>query len=183
MRRWISVIPIARGASRIFRRSRPRRRMAAAAGRSRSATTSASDAVSSAGALRTIVADASALLEYLLQTDRSAPIRDALRQPDADLGVPALCDIEVAAGLRGALLRDLISIERAEQALAHYLILPLTRHGHEGLLPRVLGLRSNFSAYDACHVALAELLGAELLTADERRSRAVRTYTTVGVLP
>ena len=97
--------------------------------------------------------------------------------------MPALCDIEVAAGLRRALLRDLISVERADQALAHYLMMPLTRHGHQGLLPRIFGLRSNFSAYDACYVALAELLDAQLLTADVRLSRAVRTHTDVGVLP
>jgi predicted nucleic acid-binding protein len=97
--------------------------------------------------------------------------------------VPALCDIEVAAGLRRALLRDLVSADRAELALGQYVLLPLTRHGHQTLLPRVLELRSNFSAYDACYVALAELLGAELLTADARLSRAVRTHTTIGVLP
>jgi predicted nucleic acid-binding protein len=97
--------------------------------------------------------------------------------------VPALCDVEVTAGLRRALLRDLLSVERANQAIAHYLVLPLTRHGHQGLLPRVLGLRSNFSAYDACYVALAELLGAEILTADERLTRAVRTHTGLGLLP
>jgi predicted nucleic acid-binding protein len=111
------------------------------------------------------------------------PIRDVLRQADADLRVPALCDVEVAAGLRRALLHDRLSVQRADQALAHYQLLPLTRHGHQGLLPRVLGLHANFSAYDACYVALAELLGAELLTADERLSRAVRTHAGVGVLP
>jgi predicted nucleic acid-binding protein len=97
--------------------------------------------------------------------------------------VPALCDVEVTAGLRRALLHDLLSVERANQAIAHYRDLPLTRHGHQGLLPRMLDLRSNFGAYDACYVALAELMGAELLTADERLSRAVRTHTGVGVLP
>lgn len=97
--------------------------------------------------------------------------------------MPALCDVEVAGGLRGALFRDLVSPERADLALGHYLQLPLTRHGHRALLPRVLELRSNFSAYDACYVALAESVGAELLTADERLSRAVRTHTTVGLLP
>jgi predicted nucleic acid-binding protein len=100
-----------------------------------------------------------------------------------DLRVPALCDVEIAAGLRRALLGALVPPERAQLALDHYLLLPLTRHGHQALLGRVLGLRSNFSAYDACYVALAEVLGAELLTADERLSRAVRTHTAVGVLP
>ncbi len=102
---------------------------------------------------------------------------------DVDLRVPSLCDVEVAAGLRRALLRGLLPPERAQLALDHYLLLPLTRHGHQALLGRVLGLRSNFSAYDACYVALAEVLGAELLTADERLSRAVRTHTAVGALP
>jgi predicted nucleic acid-binding protein len=50
-------------------------------------------------------------------------------------------------------------------------------------MPRMLELRSNFSAYDACYVALAELLGADLLTADERLARAVRTHTAVNLLP
>jgi predicted nucleic acid-binding protein len=94
-----------------------------------------------------------------------------------------LCDVEVVAGLRRALLRGLVSAERAELALQHYLLLPLTRHGHQALLPRMLELRSNFSAYDACYVALAERLSAELLTADERLSHATRTHTTIGVLP
>jgi len=97
--------------------------------------------------------------------------------------MPALGDIEVAAGLRRALLRDLVSPERADLALDHLRLLPLTRHGHEALLPRVLELRSNFSAYDACYVALAERLGADLLTADERLARAVRTHTSIAVLP
>jgi len=56
--------------------------------------------------------------------------------------------------------RYVVSAERAELALQHYLLLPLTRHGHQALLPRVLELRANFSAYDACYVALAERLRA-----------------------
>jgi predicted nucleic acid-binding protein len=61
-------------------------------------------------------------------------------------------------------------------------LLPVTRHGHVPLLPRILGLEASFSAYDAAYVALAELLHAELLTADERLARAVRTHTEVGLV-
>jgi predicted nucleic acid-binding protein len=82
-----------------------------------------------------------------------------------------------------AMLRDLVSAERANLALDQYLLMPLTRHGHQGLLARVLKLRSKFGAYDACYVALAEALGADLLTADERLLRAVRTHTAIPVLP
>jgi predicted nucleic acid-binding protein len=86
------------------------------------------------------------------------------------------------AGLRRALKRDLVTIERATEAVVQYRMLPLTRHGHEALMPRILDLRANFSACDACYVALAEVLGASLLTADERLARAVRAHTAVEVI-
>jgi predicted nucleic acid-binding protein len=47
-----------------------------------------------------------------------------------------------------------------------YLDLPLVRHGHESLLPRVIALRNNLTACDATYVALAENLGATLATSD-----------------
>lgn len=122
------------------------------------------------------------LVEYLLQTDASAAIRAVLRAPDVDVRVPALCDVEVSAALRRGLLKGLFTPERAGLALQQYLAMPLTRHAHRALLPRMLDLRSNFSAYDACYVALAERLGADLLTADEPLSRAVRTHTKIVLL-
>ncbi|MBI4729819.1 MAG: type II toxin-antitoxin system VapC family toxin [Acidobacteria bacterium] len=130
-----------------------------------------------------VVADAAALLEYLFRTEMAGPIGEVLRAPGADLHVPALCDVEVAAGIRRALLRKVLRRGRAEAALTDYLDLPLTRHGHRSLLPRILDLRANFSAYDACYAALAERLGGSLVTADRRLSRAAREHTAVEVLP
>ena len=91
-----------------------------------------------------------------------------------DLNVPALCDIEVAAALRRGLLAGSLSRRRAGQALDDYGDLPLTRHGHQTLLRPILALRHNFSAYDAAYVALAERLGATLLTADQALAKAAR---------
>jgi predicted nucleic acid-binding protein len=68
-------------------------------------------------------------------------------------------------------------------AVDDYLDLPLTRHGHQSLIPSVLGLRRNFSAYDAIYVALAEHLDGELLTADQALARAVRTHLEVTTIP
>lgn len=48
---------------------------------------------------------------------------------------------------------------------------------------RILELRANFSAYDACYAALTEQLGGILLTADKRLSRAVRDHLTLDVVP
>jgi predicted nucleic acid-binding protein len=112
-----------------------------------------------------------------------APIGAVLRRAEIDVHVPALCDVEVVAGLRRATRLRTLTIERAREAVNDYLDLPLTRHGHQGLLGRILGLRDNFSSYDATYVALAERLGAQLLTADERLATATRTHTVIGVLP
>jgi len=106
-----------------------------------------------------------------------------LRGSRVDLHVPALCDVEIVAGLRRAIALGRLSDRRGADALQDYLDLPLTRHGHRGLLGRVLELRANFSAYDATYVSLAEHLGGELLTADGRLRRAVGTHTPIGVLP
>ena len=121
--------------------------------------------------MRPLVADASALVEFLLRTPQARFFDPLLTSPDADLHVPALCDLEVVSALRGALRRDLATAPRAEEALRHFLDLPLTRHGHQGLLFRCLELRDGLSAYDASYVALAERLDADLVTADRRLAR------------
>jgi predicted nucleic acid-binding protein len=43
---------------------------------------------------------------------------------------------------------------------------------HDLLLPRIWALRQNLTAYAAAYVALAEALGATLLTRDARLLRA-----------
>lgn len=57
-------------------------------------------------------------------------------------------------------------------ALLDYAELAVERHTHLQLLPRAWQLRDAVSAYDAQYVALAELLGVALVTADGRLSRA-----------
>lgn len=71
---------------------------------------------------------------------------------------------------------------RAGKALADYNDLPLTRHGHTMLVELVLDMRANFSAYDATCIALAERLGADLLTADAPLARAAAKHTGLRVL-
>ena len=78
-----------------------------------------------------------------------------------------------SAALRRALLERRHTPERCAEALQDYLELPASRHGHTGLLARVLQLWANLTAYDAAYVALAERLGGALLTTDDRLQRAV----------
>lgn len=132
--------------------------------------------------MKPIVVDASTLVEYLLRTPRGMPLETVLRAQATELHVPALCDVEVCSVIRRALLERRLSPDRAYDALEDYLDLPLARHGHTYLLARILGLRTNFSAYDATYVALAEWLDACLLTADESLARAVGTHLEIEVL-
>lgn len=128
-----------------------------------------------------IVADASALIEYLLRTPKAAAVGVTIEDVEVTLHVPALCDVEVAAGMRRAWLLRRLREDRLRDAILDYLDLPLTRHGHVALLARVLQLRSNFSAYDATYVALAEELDAPLLTADDGLAKAVRSHTRLTI--
>lgn len=91
--------------------------------------------------------------------------------------------MEVASALRRLLLLDAVTEPRVEEALGLYLSMPLRRYRHEPLLGRIVALRSNFSAYDATYVALAELLGVGLLTADDRLATSVRLHLNIEVPP
>ena len=128
------------------------------------------------------VVDASALVEFLLQTDRGRRIGRLLSEPGVDLHVPELADVEVVSALRGLERRREIHANRSREAFEDYLALPLVRHGHTGLLPGIFALRENFTAYDATYLALAEGLGASFLSGDERLVRAARRWTNVELL-
>ena len=61
---------------------------------------------------------------------------------------------------------------RGQAALEVLADLPLTRHRHTPFLPRIWELRENLTAYDAAYVALAEALGAPLVTRDAALARS-----------
>lgn len=126
------------------------------------------------------VVDASALVEYLLRTPQGLALETAI--VGAELHAPALCDVEVAAALRRGLLAGNLDLDRARLALQDLADLPLVRHGHQGLLDRILDLHQNFSVYDATYAALAERLEAPLITADGRLARAVRSHLDLEVV-
>ena len=121
--------------------------------------------------MRLLVVDASALVDLLLRTSQAGSLEQILNHPEADLHAPTLCDLEVVSAVRTGLRRERLSVSRAEEALRDYLDLPLSRHGHERLVPRCFQLRDVLSPYDAAYLALAEVLDADLVTADQRLAR------------
>jgi len=114
-----------------------------------------------------IVVDASAVLEVLLRTPAAAAIEDRILDRSESLHAPHLIDLEVAQVLRRYVQRRELSVARGERSLELFAQFPIARHSHEPLLSRIWRLRETLTAYDAAYVALAEGLGAVLVTRDE----------------
>lgn len=94
-------------------------------------------------------------------------------EQDPDLHAPALLDLEIAHALRGLVRGGRLAEHRARAVLREFSEdLALERHVHTPLLERVWELRDKLSAYEASYVALAEALGATLLTEDRAIARA-----------
>ena len=113
-----------------------------------------------------IVVDASALLEFLLQTPLGARVEARLLRDDDELHAPHLVDVEVIQGLRRLVRTGELASGRANEAIADLMDFDLHRHTHLDLLSRAWKLRDNISAYDAMYVALAEAIGAPVVTCD-----------------
>ena len=117
-----------------------------------------------------IVSDASALLDLLLRRPAASDIQ-ARVEAELALHAPHLVDTEVLHALRRWVARGDLAPRRAQEALEDLADLPLVRYPHPPLSARVWSLRERLSAHDATYVALAEGLGAALLTADRRLAR------------
>ena|SRR2546423_8267517 len=128
-----------------------------------------------------IVLDASAALEWLLQTPSGLRVERFIRTRGT-LHAPEILDLEVAQVLRRQTLAGLISVHRAEGALEDFRAMRLRRYRHVFLLHRIWQLRANLTAYDAAYVALAEALEATLVTRDQRIASAAGHSASVEVI-
>jgi predicted nucleic acid-binding protein len=119
-----------------------------------------------------IVLDASAAVDWLLQTRAGRTIESRIYSRGETLHAPHLLDLEVAQVLRRLVLHKIISGRRADEAIRDLLDLRVNRYAHQVLLTRVWELRHNFSSYDAAYIVLAEKLAAPLITRDSRLASA-----------
>jgi predicted nucleic acid-binding protein len=119
-----------------------------------------------------IVLDASAAVDWLLQTSIGQRIEKRIFAHGESLHAPHLIDLEVTQVLRRLVRDRTISERRADEAMEDLLDVRIARYPHDVLLPRIWGLRHNLSAYDAAYVVLAEKLGATLITRDGRLAGA-----------
>jgi predicted nucleic acid-binding protein len=113
-----------------------------------------------------IVVDASAMLEFLLQTPLGTRVEARLFRDGEEFHAPHLLDVEVTQGLRRLVRSGEVTQARAAEAIADLADLDLQRHPHLDLLTRAWDIRENVTAYDAMYVALAEALDATVVTCD-----------------
>jgi len=128
-----------------------------------------------------IVLDASAAVELLGDTPAGKRIVVRLAS-EGVLHAPHLLDLEVASAFRRQSALGALEAERVVQALVLHQKLRIMRHPHYPYLDRIWDLRNNFSAYDACYLALTEALGATLLTRDKALASARLRRGTVEVI-
>ena len=119
-----------------------------------------------------IVLDASAAIDWLLQTAVGQQIEGRIYSRGESLYAPHVLDLEVAQVLRRLVREGAVSAPRADQAIEDLSDLRVNRYPHFVFLPRIWRLRDNLSAYDAAYVALTEKLGATLITRDSRLASA-----------
>ena len=119
-----------------------------------------------------IVLDASAAIDWLLQTPAGLRIEHRLYARQETLHTVHLLDVEFLQVLRRLVREGTLATGRAEQAIEDMLALRVTRHPPALLLRRIWRLRQNLTAYDAAYVALAEELRAPLITRDRRIAAA-----------
>ena len=118
-----------------------------------------------------IVLDASAVVEVLMHSGMGAILNHQLRRTHL-VHAPHVLDLEVTGALRRQCARGSLSQDRAGKALEDFRNMRVLRHRHTPYLARIWEFRDNFTAYDACYLALAEALGATLLTRDKALASA-----------
>ncbi|MGC8626784.1 MAG: type II toxin-antitoxin system VapC family toxin [Acidimicrobiales bacterium] len=94
-------------------------------------------------------------------------LRDA-----GDLAAPDLVDVETTAVLRKRWQGKTMTALRFAEAIDDLEDLTIDRYPTLRFMRRAYELRRTLTAYDAAYVALAEVLGCQLLTADQRLSKA-----------
>jgi predicted nucleic acid-binding protein len=118
------------------------------------------------------VLDASVVTDALASAGPPGGQARRLLSQEPLLHVPGILTAEVTSALRSMLRRGDLDPDVARLAALQAATLRTRQYPFEPFLPRVWELRDDITTYDAWWVALAEQLGAPLVTADERLRRA-----------
>ncbi len=119
----------------------------------------------------TVVLDASVVVSALVDDGPAGRWSEQWLLSGA-LAAPHLMPVEAANILRRAALRGDITADTASHAHADLQDLRVELFPYDVVAARAWQLRDNLTLYDACYVALLELLDADLVTLDARFARA-----------
>jgi predicted nucleic acid-binding protein len=120
------------------------------------------------------VVDASAVVDLLAPPDaaRRDFLVSQLPEPGEPWLAPDILPFEVFSVVRRHVLRGMLVINVATEALRRLRALPIEFVSTPGLLDAAWALRDRFSAGDSLYAALAMRAGEPLLTSDLRLARA-----------
>jgi len=127
-----------------------------------------------------VCVDASILIKLVVeeeQSDRASALWDSWVDDGVEIVAPTLFSYEVTATLRKKVHRRLLTLAEGKEAFAAALAVGMTLMAPSGLHERAWELAARFNrptAYDSHYLALAEMLGCEFWTADQRLFNAVR---------
>lgn len=99
-----------------------------------------------------------------------------------EVSAPDLVDVETVAVLRKRWLAKTIATRRFASAVDDLEAMAIDRYPTLRFMRRAYELRDNVTAYDASYIALAEVLGCELLTGDARLAKAPGTRCAIRLL-
>ena len=119
-----------------------------------------------------IVLDASAAIDWLLQTPAGLRIEQRIYARQDTLHTVHLLDVEFVQVLRRLVREGTLTPRRAVEAIEDMAALRIARYPPVLLLQRIWRLRQNLTAYDAAYVALAEELQAPLIIRERRIAAA-----------
>lgn len=127
-----------------------------------------------------IVIESSAMVDALVDDPANPELLAVLA--DSELHAPSLIDYEVASALRGHALGGRLGEEQLMDAADDFNALRMERYPLSAMIRDVLGMRENFTVYDAAYVVLAQALDVQLVTADAKLTEARKLGVDVRVL-
>jgi predicted nucleic acid-binding protein len=128
----------------------------------------------------TTVLDASVAVSIAVDDEMAAAARRAVAA--RRLVAPSIIDLEVASALARLERAKVIDSAEAASSLSRWLAMAVTRVELSGLVVAAFAKRFNVHIADGFYVALAESLGAPLITTDGRLARAPRLGVQVNLI-
>jgi len=115
-----------------------------------------------------IVVDASLMVDAVTDDGEQGRRAHAALSADPHWAAPVHLPVEVTSAVRARWLAGKISDERADEVAATLHRLTVDYAGWGEIAERVWELRHNFTPYDAAYIAVAEIRGCPLVTADRK---------------